>query len=442
MASVKPSKFLTARSTVIALFIAIGAALLFASAVPQRTTLGVTPPWVERLPDALRSLVTLLGLDNIVGSNWFALLVALFWISLAVSAVSQFQAARGLVHRLPPLPAPQEGVWLQVSPALFAGLVQRAGYRPAGSVAGACRYVKHRIGYWGNFLLHLGIVTAVLFSLVYVLTQHRVMVRLTCEEITRFSSGTIQEMRGILAQRQPLPYSVALKNLLPRFWWNDRLESLASELYFTGQPGGEPARVDVALSDKSQFGPYLVYQVNAFGRAFDLELTASGGETRRERVYLPYPMQRDRAGYGELALAGTGFLLKGKFYADPEHRSMQLHDPPLTLRLYRGTELLGEATLTPGTMAQLGPLGVRLVQSQWWTDILLDGTHGTAGIFTGFALILAGVLSSYCLVPREIMVWETDGGICVQHLVRRFARFYREEFEEIIRKAGSGKGTT
>jgi cytochrome c biogenesis protein len=435
---VKPAKFLTSRSTIITLFTAISAALLIASFVPQRASLGgQTPQWVEKLPDSLQFVSGLLGLDNIVGSGWFAILVALFWISLVISTVSQFSAIRALVQRIPPAEVPQECIRIDIAPAAFSEVAQTAGYRLAGSAEGVERYVKNRIGYWGNFLLHVGLVTAVFFSLVYVLTQHRVLIRLTGQEITRLSTGNVQELRGVLPQQSRLPYSVVLKSLEPRFWPNDKLEYLSSELYFTGQPGGDPRRVDIAVSDKSQFGPYIVYQANAYGRAFDLEFKTARGEMRRERLFLPYPPRRDVAGYGEMALAGTDLLLKAKFYADAERTSMKLHESPLTVRLYRGKELLGEATLTTGSTGQLGPFTVKLAQSEWWTDVLLDGTRGISGIFSGFALILAGVLASYCLVPREIIVREADGGIYVQHVARRFAQFYREEFDELIQKARS-----
>ncbi|HXE98662.1 MAG TPA: cytochrome c biogenesis protein ResB [Dongiaceae bacterium] len=434
----KPSKFFTARSTVITLFTAIAAALLFASAVPQRASMGgKTPHWVGELPDSLNYLATLLGLDNVVGSGWFAILVTLFWVSLVISTASQYKATRAMANGIPPAALPQDCIRLDIAPAVFSELSKAAGYRPAGSAKGVTRFVKYRIGFWGNFLLHIGLVTAVFFTLVYVLTQHRVLIRLTGQEITRLSSGNIQEIRGVLLHEQRLPYSVALKALTPRFWANDKLEYLSSELYVTDHPGDEPRRVDIAVSDKSRYGPYLVYQANAFGRAFDLEFESARGERHLERLYLPYPHRRDVAGYGEMTITGTDFLLKGKFFADSERKSMNLHIPPLTLRLFRGKELLGEVALAPGGTGQLGPFAVRLARSEWWTDILLDGTYGTAGIFTGFTLILAGVLSSYCLVPREIVIRESDGGMYVQHVARRFARFYREEFDEIIKNARS-----
>ena len=429
----KVSRFLTSRSTVIALFSAIAAALLLASAVPQRASLGgKTPEWVGRLPEGLSFLSALLGLDNIVGSAWFALLIAIFWLSLVISTVAQYRSTKALCRRVPAAALPPESVRIEIAPDSFSGLLTAAGYRFAGGADGVQRYVKNGIGYWGNFMLHVGLVTAVVFSLGYVVTQHRVLIRLVAQEITSFSAEDVQELRGILPLQQGLPYSVVLKSLDPRFWANDKLEYLASELYFTGKPGADPQRVAVALSDKSQFGPYLVYQSSAYGRAFDLEFESPPGEMHRERLYLPYPNKRDGAGYGELPLGGTGFLLKGKFYADSARRSMQLHQPPLTLRLYQGKQLQQEVTLAPGIAQRLGPFKVRLVHSEWWTDILLDGSRGTAGIFTGFALILAGVLSSYCLVPREIIVREADGAHYAQQVVRRFPQFYREEFDEIM----------
>jgi cytochrome c biogenesis protein len=436
---VKLPKFITARSTVISLLIAVAGALLLASSLPQQASLGgKTPPWVARLPEGLGFLASALSLDNIVGSTWFAVLIALFWCSLAVSTASQFSATRALSRRVPPAALPPGCSPVELPPEEFARLARAAGYLPAGSAPGVQRFVKHRAGYWGNFLLHIGLVTAVLCSLVYVLTQHRVLVRLVGQQITTLSDDNILEVRGILPQKDGLPYSALLKAVTPRFWPNDKLQYLSSELYFTKRPGGDPTRVEVALSDKSRFGSYLVYQANAYGRAFDLELVPAAGSTRRVRLFLPYPGRRDLAGYGELALEGTGYLLKAKFYASAGKGSMQLDQPPLTLRLYRGKDLVQQAMLTGGEPSTLGPFTVRLAGSEWWSDILLDGSRGTAGIFAGFAIILCGVLCSYCLIPREIIVRQNGGALQVQQVVRRFAGLYREEFDDLLQKTREG----
>ena len=430
------SKFLTARSTVISLFATLSLALLFAGAVPQRASLGgKTPAWVEQLPAGLHFVSTTLGLDNIVGTAWFAVLGALFWLSLVVSTLFQFKATRMLVNRTPQSSVPQGSIQLDLTARSFASVVSTFGYRSTESVNGVHRYVKNRLGYWGNFLLHVGLATTVFFSLIYVLTQHRIFIRLVGQEITRVTADTGQELRGIMPLQKRPPYSMALKTVAPVFWGNDKPKSLSSELYITDNPGDDPRRVDVALSDKAQFGPYLVYQINAFGRAFDLLFEAASGEQRKVRLFLPYPSRRDLAGYGEATVGGKDFILKGKFFADKEQRSMQLKPSPLGLRLFRGRELLGAATLDEGATARIGPYTVRMLHSEWWADFLLDGTYGTAGIFSGFALILLGVLSSYCLIPREIIVREANGTIHVQQLVKRFAPFYSEEFDAVITAA-------
>lgn len=431
----KITKFLTARSTVITLFSAISAALLIASAVPQRDTMGgKTPVWAEQLPQGLKFLHTLLGLDHVVGTGWFAALVALFWLSLLVSTVSQFSVTRSLVQRVPAPELPPGCTKVETSPEELAARLVAAGYHPAGSDGGVERYVKHKAGYWGNFMLHVGIVTAVVFALMYVVTQHRVMIRLTGEEILKLTPDTVKGLQGIFPVTTKLPHSVLLKSLQARHWPNDKLEYLGSELYFTDVLGGDPQRVDVALSDKSSFGPYLVYQANAYGRSFDVQLQLPDG-VHQERLYLSYPSRRDAAGYGEGTVTGTNLVLKAKFYADPQHKSIQYVPGGVTLRLYRGKEFLGEAALMPGQEGVVAGIPVRVGQNQWWTDILLDGSRGTAGIFAGFAILLLGVLCSYCLVPREIILRRHEGSLYVQQVVRRFASFYREEYDALIHGA-------
>ncbi len=422
------------------LLIAVSSALLLTCFLPQRSSGdGNIPPWVGRLPEQFHFLSSLLGLDNIVGAGWFAFLVGLFSCSLIFSTLAQYKTAMSQARRLPSGSIPDESIRLKLSPSLLAQRLQTAGYRLAGSGEGVERYVKNRWGYWGNFLIHLGLVTVVLFSLVYIVTRHRVLLRLTGGEMTLLTPGNFVEMKGVMPLQRRLPAGISLIRLEPRFWKNDKLEFLSSELSFTDRPGSQPRRVDVALCDKSQYGPFIVYQMNAYGRAFDLLFESPRGERHGQRFFLPYPPSHMKAGYGDTALEGTDLLLKGKFYTDSKRQSMKLNSPPLYLRLQRGQELLGEVTLQPGAAKVLGPLKVTLTRSSWWTDILLEGSRGTTGIFAGFAVILAGVLISYCLVPREIIVRESGGTLHLQQVARRFALFYREEFADIIQARQSGE---
>ncbi|MCM0080606.1 cytochrome c biogenesis protein ResB [Geomonas sp. Red32] len=426
------AKKLTSRSTVIALLSLITAALLVALLVPQRgTSGGKVPGWVAALPGQLRSVVEWLGIDNVVGSSWFLVVVALFSLSLMVSTWNQLAAVRGAARRPPRADAVPDGPAVEAPLAAVAEVLEKGGYRLTASSGPVHRFVKYRLGYWGNFLLHLGLVIVVLFSLVYVVTQHRVFIRLVGGEKTAFTPETASEVLGALQFRQELPAAVTLAKLEPAFWPNDRLATLASELAFSRRPSDPPERVAVATSDKSHYGPFLVYQGTVFGRTFDLEIISPQGGLSLERLFLPYPPARNRAAYGEATLK-EGLVLKAKYLADASQKSVNLADPLLTLRVYRGSDLLGETTLRRGEMGSVGPLMVRWARDAWWTDILLDGSRGLTGIFAGFAVILAGVLCAYCLVPREVLVREEGGRVVMQQVVRRFAELYRDEFDELV----------
>ncbi|GFO70107.1 ResB-like family cytochrome C biogenesis protein [Geomonas limicola] len=430
----KALNFLTSRKTVLTLLAAVTLALLTAVLVPQRENAGSkVPAWLERLPEPLREAAGFIGLDNVVGSWWFMLLIAVFGLSLLLSTYNQYTAVVAQLKRSPSPDALPDGVRVAGDLAGFAPRLDAAGYRLCGSTGKLHRFVKHRMGYWGNFLLHLGLVIAVIFSLMYVVTQHRVFLRLVSGETVVPGAENSAEMLGALRFRRPLPAGITLEEVQPAFYPNDKLAALGSRLSFQKEPGGAPQRVQVALSDKSWYDPFVVYQVNSFGRAFVLEFDSPYRQGRaRERLTIPYPQRRDLAGYGEVPLKEEGLVLKGKFYADPEKKGMQLTPSPLFLRLYRDKELLGETALKPGESGSLGPLVLRLARDAWWTDILLDGSRGTFGIFAGFAVILFGVLFSYCLVPREILVREGDGELYLKHSARRFAQIYREEFDAIV----------
>ncbi|MBJ6725715.1 cytochrome c biogenesis protein ResB [Geomesophilobacter sediminis] len=427
----RPVKFLTARTTVIALFLAITAALLIAIFIPQRGDDGKIPAWVTSLPEPLGFLGQL-GLDHVVTTPWFAALVLVFAVSLLFSTIEQFGAVRALTRREPGT----DGEWREVAdgPGLPARLAE-AGYNEFPTSGPVQRYVKHGLGYWGGFLLHLGLVIAVLFSLVYVVTQHRVLVRLVGDEVTRLTPDNVAVKQGLFPVQPRLPESVTLTRVEPRFYGNDKLQSLSSELYFTERPGDLPQRVAVGLSDKSSFGRFLVYQGNPYGLAFNLDI-ALPGDYRKMQLMIHYPASRKSPGYAELPVPGTDLIVKGKFVPDREKGTMEARAPLLTLRLIKGKRFLGEAEINPGERKEFGPVSVKLTSVQWWGEILLDGSRGTAGIFAGFAIILVGVLSSYCLIPREVLVREERDRTLVRFFVRRFAPLYREEFEAL---AGDGR---
>jgi hypothetical protein len=175
-----------------------------------------------------------------------------------------------------------------------------------------------------------------------------------------------------------------------------------------------------------------VYQKNSFGTAFFLRLEDGRRAPHQEILYLPFPARRDKAGYDTIQLADPGLTLKAKYYADSARQSIYPVHPLLVLRLYDGDRMLGEAALQTGQASVLGNFSVQLVKAEWWTDYLFEGSRGTFGIFTGFAFILAGVLLTYCVTPRTILVRQTDDGYRVSWQIVRFHDFYAAEKEQVF----------
>ena len=102
------------------------------------------------------------------------------------------------------------------------------------------------------------------------------------------------------------------------------------------------------------------------------------------------------------------------------------------LRLYEGERLVGETSLSTGQSAVLGPYSVRLATFGWWTELLFEGSFGTAAIFTGFALLLCGGALTSFAVPREAVLRDTPTGHAITWRTSRFLEFYRDERDRLI----------
>lgn len=419
-------RLLTARAIVLGLILALTAAMGAAVVIPQsRPGAGaLTGSAAGRL-----SVVRLLGLDHVFSTWWFASLSSVFVVSLILSTIDQFALSRARM-RQPPSPG-GGGVALRLSPAMVEQVVASEGYRRVASGPAGTRHVRFWLGYWGTSLLHAGMTVAAIFALVYVLTEHRLLLRVESGVTAALDPGTLASRRGFLARPLPIPATVRLYALTPEFGVEDHLVDLGSALVFT-DAGGDATDVRVAINDLARYRGLRVYQRNAFGHAFVLELRSAERDPFAVTLQLGMPRRRDEPSYGELALDGTRALLKAKYFANADRRTLLPSDPELTLRLYEGDRLRGELSLRRGQSGRLGPYEVRLADVAWWTEILFEGSRGTAGIFAGFALLLAGSALTFVSIPREVVVRPSESGSTVKWRATRFAELYEQERERIL----------
>jgi hypothetical protein len=424
-------RFFTNRRTVLILLLLVTTCICVVVFVPQQ--MGPQYAVWKAVNPRIAGLMAALGLDRIFATWWFLVIAALFLVSLCYSTYDQYRVALSKTLREGRLSHAAE-FELTVNSAAFIAGIRRLGYRelPGQKTSpGARRFVKSPWGYWGNFLLHLGLATSILFALVYVATEHRVIVRVIAGEKIALTPENIAERKGILAGSLPLPEAITLTAVTPTFWNDDSIKSLTSHGIFFAKGGGvEPYAV--GINNKLSYRGMLVYQKNEFGTAFSIEMSDQSGNVSPALLVLSHPAKKDKAVYGDLPLNSKDYQLKVKYYSDAARRTVMPVNPQLTLRLLERGNVRAEVSLSPGQSAVVGPYVISLKKAGWWTEYLFEGSHGTAGIFTGFAFILLGVLLTYFAIPYVVIITANGAEHTISWQSQRFNDFFRAERDRVF----------
>jgi hypothetical protein len=424
----RTKRFLTARSTVLVLLILLTAAMTAAVVIDQTSRFRIDGDMADGGASPSR-LAEILGLSHVFSTWWFAALGVGFVASLFLSTFDQLAAARARMRHLPP--GVEGGARCTVAREEVEKVLAREGYRRVAEGPGSARYVKFWPGYWGNFLLHFGMTISVLFALVYVMTEHRVILRAVSGEGAPVVAGAHPERRGLLAWPLRLPARLKLVRLEPSFYDNDRLKDLASHLALVDERGAAED-VRVAVNDQRRHAGMLLYQLQKFGSAFQVRFRDFDGEEFDLLMPLPSPPKREEAGYGTFRLEPGRLTVKAKYHPSADRSTMLATNPQLVLRLQDGELAVAEATLLPGQQARLGRYEVRLTSVETWTDILFEGSQGTVGIFFGFAVLLLGGVLTFFGAPRETLLQFAGTGVVLAWRTTRFPDLYGEERDRIL----------
>jgi hypothetical protein len=396
-------RFFLSRWTVAALLAAYLASFAIAAIVPQqpissetaRSWLGVLSRWI--------------GLDRVFSTWWFALLSLLFCVSLGLSAVEQFRLARRRMQWAPPPHPPEAAPLVPLSEDAVVRRLGILGYRRAGH-DGFSLYRKSNAGHWGGSLLHCGLLCAVLFSALYVLTEYRVIVRTIQDRSVSFSDGAVNFRTGRFSSRAArMAGSFELKRIDPRYSSTGVLQTLESTVLISDKSGAV-STVRVAVSDKAYWRGLRVYQNSGFGTVFMLHIQSlEDGSVQEIPLWMPLSGVPDRAAYlGPLKFGR--YTLKAKYFARKDRRGLFPLDPELVLKLMDEDKVVAETSLERGHMILLGPYLVTCADYRLWSDILLEGSRGVSGIFAGFFLIIAGGGLAYFVVPVEVAVYNSRNG--------------------------------
>jgi hypothetical protein len=377
-------------------------------------------PWAERF-----------GLFHLFSTPWFTALLFLTIFSLVMSCWDQF--GRAWRKTFDTLPAEKnDNVLVTVSGGEMALALRHEGYLPLANGDGLLRFVRHPWGYWGSFLLHFGMVVTIASSLFVALTGQRGRLNLVQGEIHEPAHPWVDEERGLLASPFVLSGPVRLNELRLGLASGNTVESVTSDIGFF--PVREEEKRSVAINTVLHYRGLRVYQSTDYGDAFTLEFVEPGGTVRRERLLMPHPLAPDLAGYNDFALPWLGNGLSAKYYADAERRSLLSGNPLLVLRLVDHGREVARVSLRMGERGVLGDLKVSLVRVEKWAGLIFVNIAGMSLIFCGFFIVVCGTVLNYMAVPREFIARATPQGYSVSWRAARFADFYADEFEKILKK--------
>jgi len=354
------------RRTVIVLIGLTLAAIAIGALVPQafitpaadlagwRTAHPHVVPWADRL-----------GLHHVFTTPAFAVILSLSCISLGLSTFEQCRSSwRRTFAPVREVDAGQAFA-SPLSSEEVARRLQRLGYFRMAH-GGMLRFVRHPWGYWGNALLHLGILAALVASLCITLTQQQGIVHLVEGETHQPSQKWLIADKGVLGREFVLPEAIRLERVYARFWPTHGLKALASTVSF---PAGNPLESrTVATNSVLQHRGLRIYQGTEFGHAVHAEVTYPSGRKDVLELLIKHPLAPDKPGYGEFPSAlGGDYVLRTKYFVDDEKKSLSREAPLLVIRVDEGGRERGQGPLRVGESGAVGEFRFRLLSVSKWS---------------------------------------------------------------------------
>lgn len=435
----KLRRLFLSRKTVLTLIFLILASVVTGYVFPQRFS--STPEIIEKWQYAnpfWAHWVEMFGLDHVYSTPWFSVLLFLFLISLTVSTYEQIKTS---IRKTFGAGTSSGGKTIKVnaSEEELAISIKKKGYYQIFKNDKIRRFVKHPWGYWGNALFHLGIVITIASSLLIFLTQKRGVLNLVEGEVYIPGNRWYNENNGILAGKFVLPDAVGLDRIVAEYWETDQLKQLSSELSFIDIQGRPQKRL-LAINHVVSYKGLRVYQSQNYGHAFFVELTDQEGRKNRLILRIQSPTRRDKASYKNFQFQKVPHLLKAKYFADAEKKSMISSNPLLVMRLVNHNKIMGEIPLKVGESGRLGPYSVNLESVLRWSEVIFVNINGMPGIFCGFFIIILGGSLTYFMPPREVYLRKDVKEICLTWKASRFEELYKKELEKITEAFGEKKG--
>ena len=422
-------RFFLSRTTTICLIASALSGVLLSTLIPQ-SFLSVSETMLEWRTShpLLARLSELLGLHEIYTNPVFLLVLTGVTVSLFLSTCNQFVTAwRRTFH---PQAETADG---DCFTALLTAeecwrVLARSGYFRRRRTPAGMSLVRHPWGYWGNALLHAGMVVTIGASLFIALTQQQAVVQLAEGVTQRPHDPLLLEEHGMLGQPLILPDALRLDQVSYGFRPDYSIRELTSTLSFLSGSDTIDTKT-VEINRIVVHRGLRIYQGVEFGHAFFMEVSGPAKEPQVFQLQLQHPDTPEQPSYNDFPnLLGDGRLVRAKYLVDPDKKSFDHIHPLLTLRLDDPDKEVGRLPLQTGAAGTIGPYTFRLIAVAPWSRLILVRLTGIPIVFFGFFIICLGGTLYYFAPPHEVSLREAaDGATLVCWRATRFAAFYADE---------------
>ena len=367
---------------------------LAGSLIPQREESMV---YVRAYGPTAASLLMSAGLTDVFHTWFFYLLEGLLCLNLLLCSILRFPRSLKAFGRLKQQAAaaqPDRELTPESAARLEAWLKQRHFHRedaPEGAV-----YSRNRIGCFGSFLTHLSILVILVFGGLVLMTP-----RITDQTVMPGEKLTLEDGTSVHCLRF---------HILDE---DDRLD-YASLLRVVSPDGGSEKEQEIRVNEPLRFGEYKIYQ-QTYGTAGRVRIvnSANGAEDimyLTESCFLSidgkngvwfdalYPgFVKDEAGNYTLVTHTSGR------YEDPVYSIQTITDgmSASVLAFPDETVTIGEISFTFLAPVEYPGLRIKQVSSALY-----------AGLYFGFALMVAALYLCFFMVPSAIRVTGSGYVVC------------------------------
>ena len=421
---------LTSRRVSVALMVFVAGAGLVGALVPQRANNSLTAFEAWQLENPTYSGVAdALQLDRVFSSWWSLLGLVIFFLSMSIATGRMLVLARrrwrGVV---PGRPTPLDGTTFETTIAAAKSL----GYRQVSSSADGIRFARHRIGWWGPALMHLGMVVALVAGIVSSGFDAHGVLDFSVGEIHRPGDEYLYQESGLLGGPPQVGSALRLDGVEAELWETGEVRFLTAVISVLGEDGVW-TRYESSANEPLAIGSYMVYvSPTEFGDASFVQF--SGDEVPDLALRLEFPETPAGQVTYFNAQPPDWPLIESRL--DPSGVRDDSEGKPLAIRIQEG-DVIHQAALAIGETAEFGPYSATLVAQADWARLVVVRPVWIEAIFLGFAIICLGSLMIYLYVPRELyLVHDEDGHPAYSWRAARMPRAYVDELDAILGRDG------